>query len=802
MNVKRARWWLVRFALASVCCALAAVLFVVPWGKKTHAQSHTPVHMTTDWSNRHMVYSAPSSMAQAWRLQAEPRYLHQLTRRSAPAMQPQAATAATVMSENATVDAENREQGDSISAASKNDDDGGGDDDDQEHRHKPASVRNHGDWGMSMLSGGLVGTAQFPAKFSFDVTASPNCTNDFVVYNDSLAGASPTAAATRNGTFSALTTSGTVTIRSTEGTLRLTASPTTNTGTNFQVGTSTTFQATNLAAAINRNNFATLGSGHVKVMASSATNVVTVTASKDGTTAMDGVEGNSITLAKAVAPAASFAWAGGTLAGGVGRGNIVAFNNLYSTQGVAGGVCNQNGPLVYWSYFTGTGTATTSVVLSGDGTKVAFVEVSGGGAAILRILKWKAGEGGGTGFPSAVDQTLAAGANWSTCTAGNSCIESIAFNGGPNDTRSAPYYNYSTDTIYVGDNGGHVHKFVGVFKAAPTECLAGVVAVCGTAAQAAAWPLTVNAAILTSPVYDGVSGNIFVGDSTGRLSFIREVGSTVGSCTPQPCVDTSNQAVGTGGAIVDAPIVDGTNGTVFAVNGTDTTNNGTILQANTALGGAVSFSIGGTGAAGSAIYSGTFDNNYFTSAVPTLTGHMYVCGKDPANIDRPAVYQLNFNGVTGVLSSVGTPLIGLANGDGEACSPVTEFENPNGGGAGVATDLIFFSIGNLAANANPIPAGSRCRANNAGCVISINVTGNPTWNNTTPTTVTATAATPANNAGSTSGIVVDNTSTAAQASSFYFSLGSNSVGVGPGVPSCNQTGGRGCAVKLTQSALN
>jgi hypothetical protein len=648
-----------------------------------------------------------------------------------------------------------------------------------------ASVQGAGDWGMSLLGGGRVGIGQFPAKFTFDVTATPDCTNDFVAYNSGLAGVTPSAAATRNGTFSALTASGTVTITSTEGSLVLTASAVNNTGTNFQIGTSTTVQATNLAAAINRNNFATLGSGHVKVMASSAGAVVTVTASKDGVTAMDGVEGNAITLARAVVPAGSFTWAGGALAGGAGRGNIVAFNNLYSTQGAAGGLCNQNGPLVYWSYFTGTGTAATSVVLSGDGTKVAFVEVSGGGAATLRILNWKAGQGGGTGYPSTVDQTLAPGANWSTCAAGNSCVASIAFNGGPNDTRSAPFYDYNTDIVYVGDNGGRMHKFTGVFKGAPAEVTV-------------TWPLTVNAgAILTSPVYDGVSGNIFVGDSTGRLSFIRETGSTVGSCTPQPCLDASNRHVGpagSGGAIIDAPIVDGTNGTVFAVNGTDTANRGTILQATTALANPQLFKIGGS-AAGSAIYSGAFDNTYFTSSNPPgITGHMYVCGKDPGNIDRPAVYQLSFTGA-GVLNSVGTPLIGLANGDGEACSPVTEFVNG-------ATDLIFFSIGNLASAANPIPAGSACWTNNAGCVISINVTGNPTWNNTTPATVTATAPTPAHNTGSTSGIVVDNNSGSAQASSFYFSLGSNSVGAGPGVPSCNRTAGRGCAVKLTQSALN
>ena len=36
-----------------------------------------------------MVYSAPSSMAQAWRLQSEPRYLHQWTRRNAMSSQAQ-----------------------------------------------------------------------------------------------------------------------------------------------------------------------------------------------------------------------------------------------------------------------------------------------------------------------------------------------------------------------------------------------------------------------------------------------------------------------------------------------------------------------------------------------------------------------------------------------------------------------------------------------------------------------------------------------------------------------------------------
>ena len=47
------------------------------------------------------------------------------------------------------------------------------------------------DWAMPLGAGGTVGTAMFPAKFSFDINAAPSCTSDFVVYNTSLTGASP-----------------------------------------------------------------------------------------------------------------------------------------------------------------------------------------------------------------------------------------------------------------------------------------------------------------------------------------------------------------------------------------------------------------------------------------------------------------------------------------------------------------------------------------------------------------------------------------------------------------------------------
>jgi hypothetical protein len=90
MNTKRNCAWLVQAGLA-VACTLAVALVLTSWGNKTHAQdkaqAHVPVHMTTDWSNRHMVYSTPSTLPEAWKLQAEPRYIEQWTRRNAPATQ-------------------------------------------------------------------------------------------------------------------------------------------------------------------------------------------------------------------------------------------------------------------------------------------------------------------------------------------------------------------------------------------------------------------------------------------------------------------------------------------------------------------------------------------------------------------------------------------------------------------------------------------------------------------------------------------------------------------------------------------
>jgi hypothetical protein len=545
---------------------------------------------------------------------------------------------------------------------------------------------------MSLLTGGYVGSGQFPAKFSFDVNAPPDCIHDFVVFNTRLA-------------------------------------------------------------------------------------------NSDGSSAQ-----------------------------------IVAFNNLYSTQGSVGGMCNQDGPSVYWSYFNDEGAVRTSVALSIDGSKVAFVQSGGFGTAVLSILKWKAGEGSGVGSPVAVDQDIS-GSPWTACTGGNSCIAIVPFSGMVLDSLSAPYVDYANDVIYVGDNKGSLHKFTGVFNDTPTEVTSG-------------WPILVNSTFaLTSPVYDSASGNIFVGDASGRLSYVRDTRSTVGSCGSGsiPCLGALTQQVGTAGAIVDGRLLDTTSGFVFAVNGTDTLNHGTILQVTTDLSNPVQFSIGGTGTTGTqTLYDGAFDNTYYNSSAGSVAGFMYVCGKDPVNPNKPAIYQLSFAS-TGVLISVGTPLLMNSTANNVACSPVTEFNNTSSSPA--SGDWIFFSIGNFAANATPIPTNSNCRRGvdltngGKGCMLGINLTNaanpviNPsgTW---PPVDSFFTAqggnnnanavALPNNVSGSSSGIIVDNVyevystfdgSNISQTSSIYFSIPGSS-GAGPGLPSCNTTAGVGCAVKLTQSNLN
>ena len=202
--------------------------------------------------------------------------------------------------------------------------------------------------------------------------------------------------------------------------------------------------------------------------------------------------------------------------------DIVAFDNLYTGTG---GLCGTGAPTVIFAYHTqsNAGISNSSPVLSGgvsgDGSQIAFME-GGGGSAALHILRGVAGQGTpGSGSAVLPDVVTSSAATYVSCLGTTqSCLLSLTFANGADDTFSAPFVNYDTDSLYVGDNTGVLHKFTGVFEGTPAEVTTG------------GWPITVDGgAILNSPIYELHSNNLYITDRNGILSFVREADSSVGA---------------------------------------------------------------------------------------------------------------------------------------------------------------------------------------------------------------------------------------------------------------------------------
>jgi hypothetical protein len=538
---------------------------------------------------------------------------------------------------------------------------------------------------------------------------------------------------------------------------------------------STTQLATNIATAINENSTLQAATG---VTATSNANVVTVTANTGGTTANG--------YATTVAGFAGFAWAHGTLTGGVAgavvqpnmypakysfsatsasctdfvvypmgtagaatAASIVAFSNLYT------GGCTGTVPSAYWGYNTG-GMVTTSPVLSEDGTQVAFVQVNGTTASLI-LLKWAANSGTPT-LP--VTPTAATLATYRSCTA--PCMLTLAFSGSYNDTFSAPFYYYNGDTVYVGDDSGYLHKFTGVFLGTPAETVS------------APWPVRLSTTTkLSSPVYDIGTGYVIVGDYGGVLhSVTASTGAIYGT------------TVSVGDAIADGLLVDSSAGKLYAFvttsSYTDAGDNAvyqlpTNFTSITAPSAAIVEPVG-TGGAGYYLYAGTFDNVYYSSS--TATGNLYAVGNTGVTTGATlyripiasSVMGTPVAAVTGLsVNAAGaypwpSPLVEFCNNGASACTTNGTITNPPG------IDYIFFSVnrGNVAGCTNT--AGN-------GCVLSYNVS-NPASvsQSNTGLDVTPIIST-GNGCWPTGGIVIDNSSTMAGASQIYFlGLGTNAAG--------------------------
>ena len=307
---------------------------------------------------------------------------------------------------------------------------------------------------------------------------------------------------------------------------------------------------------------------------------------------------------------------------------------------------------------------------------------------------------------------------------------------------------------YVGANNGKLYRITGVFKGTPTL----------------QYCVTVNAGkLLTSPVFNQVTNQVFVSDGYSVYSFTPGIsGFTAGNSIAVASAAAADP-------IVLSPMVDSTNGFVYVFSLADPANtNSLVAQLNVALTSQATARIGLKAA--QFILDGDFDNAYFTTGPKSGAGTLYACGTDANNGAKPSLYALSFQSPTGVMNS--TPAMsdnrninGALNPNG-SCSPLLDFYDGT-------TDRLFVGTGNFTGSGG------------ANLVTEWNVNTRIASNLTPPN------ATASNEWGGTSAFSVDNVSTAPQAASIYFGT---LFPPGSGILPCGA--GNFCAVKLTRAGLN
>jgi len=446
---------------------------------------------------------------------------------------------------------------------------------------------------------------------------------------------------------------------------------------------------------------------------------------------------------------------------GAGQANIVAFNNLYT--GTISSSCptaNQsppNGdltqPTFMWAYAAGSGGSALSPTLSLNGQKVAFIESgtqsSLANPAYFDVLTWTAGQGTSATTP----KVISAGSSLSRLNYTNSGVSGCGT--GTSNSNSSPYIDYTNDAAYIGADNGMLYRISPVFNGTP----------------AVQFCVTVNAGhLLTSPVYDSYTNQVFVSDGFSLYSYT--VNSSSFTLTASTTVSSTSAA--NKDPLILSPIVDSTNGFVYVFASADTTNTYSIVaQFNTSLTSSSIVDIGPAGGNAMYIFDGDFDNAYFASGPTTGAGTLYACGTQTGSNNAPALYALGFTSGTGAMTSTSmADNTNINNGSNGYCSPLMDFFDGT-------NDRLFVGVGSL---------GSTGGAN----LVTEWSTNSRIASTTTPPTNSAT-----NEWGGTSAFSIDNVSTEDQAASIYFgTLAPAASGASPACPK-----GQYCAIKLTQSQL-
>ena len=370
------------------------------------------------------------------------------------------------------------------------------------------------------------------------------------------------------------------------------------------------------------------------------------------------------------------------VAGATSAANIVAYNELYGTNGpnTGCGSASVTVPTLYWAYNTG-GTVTTSPIISEGGSQVAFIQVTGTTASLV-LLKWAASTTETLSSPDTLTVQTSA-LNYRNCTA--PCY--YAFSLGANDTYSAPFYDYlPDDAIYVGDDSGKLHKITGVFYGS-------------TIAEASGWPVTLNASYKTaSPVYDPTSGNVFVGNVATATNAALYA---VNAASPT----TIHTSSGLGDAIVDGTLVDATTEEVYAFVTTDSAGNNGVYQfaANFASATSGTEKEVGFGGTDYYFYSGNFDNVYY-SAASGAAGDLWVVGNTGGSSGGGGggvnVYRIPI----GTGNVMGTPVAAISNltaANTSTPDTVTEFTTSSVNVTSAsATGSISLNLSGLTSSAN------------------------------------------------------------------------------------------------------